>query len=93
VFASLTGIAGSSQVGDRARFGGKAGMAGHIRAGDDVTVAAQTVVTRDVGDGETIMGFPGRPRGEFLKAQALLRRLPRIERRLRELEARGREEE
>jgi UDP-3-O-[3-hydroxymyristoyl] glucosamine N-acyltransferase len=54
--------------------------------GDDVTVAGTGVVARDVRDGETVAGFPARPLREFLKSQALVRRIPKLEERLRALE-------
>jgi UDP-3-O-[3-hydroxymyristoyl] glucosamine N-acyltransferase len=59
--------------------GGAASVAGHLRLGDNVSVAAKAGVTKDVPDGVTVAGFPARPIGEWRRAQAALARLGRGE--------------
>jgi len=91
VIAGMTGISGSTRIGKRVRMGGRTGTTGHLQIGDDVTVSATSVVARDVPNGETVGGFPARPLREFLKSQALVRRIPRLEQRIRALEQSNRD--
>lgn len=70
LLASQSGVAGSTQAGHRLRMGGAASIDGHLRLGNDVTVAACSGVTRDWPDGSTVAGFPARSIGEWRRAQA-----------------------
>ncbi|MCA9753339.1 MAG: UDP-3-O-(3-hydroxymyristoyl)glucosamine N-acyltransferase [Gemmatimonadetes bacterium] len=91
--AAQSGIAGSTRIGKRVRMGGQAGIPGHLTIGDDVTISAQAGVTRDIPDGQSVTGFPARPVREFFRSQALVKRLPDLERRLQSLEKRAPESE
>jgi UDP-3-O-[3-hydroxymyristoyl] glucosamine N-acyltransferase len=86
ILVSQTGVAGSTEFGRGVVSGGQAGIAGHLRIGDGAQLAAQAGIMGDVPPGETYMGFPGRPRGEFLRTAAAQRKVPEMLRRLRELE-------
>ena len=68
--------------------GGQAGLRGHVEIGDGATVAAQAGVFGDIPPGETWSGYPARPHSEALRAQAALFRMPKLLRRIRELESR-----
>jgi UDP-2-acetamido-3-amino-2,3-dideoxy-glucuronate N-acetyltransferase len=48
-------------VEDRASIGSGATILGGVRIGRDATIGAGSVVTRDVGPGETVVGNPARP--------------------------------
>jgi len=72
---SQVGISGSTTVGDFVMLGGQAGIAGHLTIGDGVRVAAKAGVIGDVGPGLTVAGLPARPRMEWLRSVAVLRRL------------------
>ncbi len=48
-------------IGDRVDIGCGAVIAGSIVVGDDVMIGANTVVVKDIPDGATILGVPGRP--------------------------------
>lgn len=65
LLASQSGIAGSTVAGHRLRMGGASSVDGHLRLGDDVSVAACSGVTKDVGDKVTVAGFPARPIAEW----------------------------
>jgi UDP-3-O-[3-hydroxymyristoyl] glucosamine N-acyltransferase len=65
MLASQSGIAGSTTIGDGFRMGGAASVAGHLRLGKNVSVAAKSGVTKDVPDGMTVAGFPARPMGDW----------------------------
>lgn len=75
VIVAQVGISGSTQVGDYTIVGGQAGMAGHLKIGKGVQVAAQSGVTKDIPDGEKIVGFPARPMTEFWREMAKLKKL------------------
>jgi acetyltransferase-like isoleucine patch superfamily enzyme len=51
-------------VGARARIGVGAILLPGVRVGEDATVAAGALVTRDVPDGATVLGRPARPAGD-----------------------------
>jgi UDP-3-O-[3-hydroxymyristoyl] glucosamine N-acyltransferase len=75
VLVAQVGIAGSTELGDYVMVGGQAGMIGHLRIGNGVRIAAQTGIARDVAAGETVSGSPAMPHTEWLRIQAMLRRL------------------
>ncbi len=79
-FAALTGLAGSTVVGDYVKVGGQVGFKGHITVGSGVTIAGQTGVWGDVPDGTMLSGMPGREHREHLKTEVMLRRLPKAHR-------------
>jgi UDP-3-O-[3-hydroxymyristoyl] glucosamine N-acyltransferase len=81
--AAQSGVAGSTRLGKAVRLGGQAGLVGHVRIGDGASVGAQAGVIGDVKAGETVSGYPARPHREALRAEAALRRLPDLIKRLR----------
>ncbi len=72
---SQVGVSGSTTIGDFVMLGGQAGLAGHLAIGDGVRVAAKAGVIGDIEPGLTVGGFPARPRMEWLRSLAVLRRL------------------
>lgn len=86
--AAQSGVAGSTRLGKRVRLGGQAGLGGHLRIGDGAQVGAQAGVIGDVPPGVTVSGYPARPHREAMRAEAALRRLPELARRVRALEER-----
>ncbi len=73
--ASQVGISGSTAIGDFVMLGGQAGLAGHLAIGDGARVAAKAGVIGDIEPGLTVGGFPARPRTEWLRSVAMLKRL------------------
>lgn len=82
------GISGSTTLGKGVVMAGQSGATGHLRIGDGARVAVQTGVIGDVPAGTSVVGFPGRPRSEFWKSVAGMRRLPALRDRVRQLEER-----
>jgi UDP-3-O-[3-hydroxymyristoyl] glucosamine N-acyltransferase len=82
------GIAGSSRIGSRTVLWGKAGVGGHLDVGEGCEIAAQSGVMKDVPDGATVMGQPARPIQKAFDMRASVQRIPRMRKRLTELEAR-----
>jgi UDP-3-O-[3-hydroxymyristoyl] glucosamine N-acyltransferase len=88
LLASQVGIAGSTVIDDDVTLAGQVGVNGHIRIGKGAIASGKTGVTRDVEPGEFLSGYPGIPNREWRKAQAIVRRLPDMKRRIEALERR-----
>ncbi|NIP79349.1 MAG: UDP-3-O-(3-hydroxymyristoyl)glucosamine N-acyltransferase, partial [Gemmatimonadetes bacterium] len=86
IIVAQVGISGSVRVGPGATLAGQAGIGGHLEIGAGATIAAQAGVFGDIPAGETWSGYPARPHAEALRAQANLFRLPKLLKRVRELE-------
>ncbi len=86
VIAAQTGISGSSKIGKNAKFGGQVGLVGHITIGENVAIGAQTGVTKSHPDNIVLSGYPARPHNEQLKLEGSLGRIPKLIRRIRDLE-------
>jgi UDP-3-O-[3-hydroxymyristoyl] glucosamine N-acyltransferase len=72
--AAYSGIAGSTTVEDGATFGGRVGIADHLRMGVGSTLAAGSLVMHDVPDGETWGGYPAKPIRRWMREVAWLQR-------------------
>jgi UDP-3-O-[3-hydroxymyristoyl] glucosamine N-acyltransferase len=70
VLAGQAGLAGSVELGAGCMVGGQAGFADHVRVGAGCRVAGQAGVTRSWPAGTALVGFPARPRGEWLREHA-----------------------
>ncbi len=87
VIAAQTGISGSSKVGDYCVLAGQVGLVGHIALANRTTIAAQSGVQKSVRqEGQTQQGYPAFNLKDNLRAAAVYRRLPELERRLSDLE-------
>ncbi len=87
VIAAQTGISGSSKVGDYCVLAGQVGLVGHISLANRTTITAQSGVQKSVRqEGQTQQGYPAFNLKDNLRAAAIYRRLPELERRLTVLE-------
>ncbi len=68
IIAGQCGFAGSATVGNFVQIGGQAGIGGHIKISDYVKIAAKSGVIRDVGKGQTVMGYPAININKYLKS-------------------------
>ena len=85
--AAMTGIAGSTKIGERCLFAGQAGCVGHIRICDDVIVSGQGMVSKDItAPGVYASSFPVEPIREWNRQVARFRRLGDLVSRVRRLE-------
>lgn len=89
ILVAQVGIAGSTRTGEGVAMGGQAGVVGHLRIGAGARIGAQAGVIGDVAPGETVSGYPARDHRSYLKAMALLMRLPEVMRRVDRLERRA----
>lgn len=85
--AAQTGIAGSTQTGDRCIFGGQAASIGHLTIADGTKVAARGAISKSVLEKETTLsGAPAAPIHEHNRVQAHIRRLESYAKRIAALE-------
>jgi UDP-3-O-[3-hydroxymyristoyl] glucosamine N-acyltransferase len=85
--AAQSGIAGSTKVGSNVLIGGQVGLAGHLKIGDRVKIAAQSGVGGDIDNDQVFMGSPAFDNKEYKKSYIGFRKLPQIMERLKEIEA------
>lgn len=88
LMVAKSGLAGSVTLGDNVILAGMAAVEDHHTLADNVIVAAKSGVTRDIEEeGKVVSGFPARDHGDQLKIQAILRKLPKLRRDIKELKA------
>jgi UDP-3-O-[3-hydroxymyristoyl] glucosamine N-acyltransferase len=85
LLVSQVGISGSAVIGRHCTFGGQAATAGHVRIGDNVTLAARGGITNNVESNQSLAGLPAMPHREWLKATMALKHLPEMRRELNRL--------
>jgi UDP-3-O-[3-hydroxymyristoyl] glucosamine N-acyltransferase len=86
VVASQTGISGSTKIGNYCVLAGQVGIVGHISLADKTTVGAQSGVSKTVTQtGTIIQGSPAFDYKQNLRAMAVFRRLPEIQKQLDDL--------
>jgi len=88
IVVAQVGIAGSTRVGHHVMIGGQAGLADHIVIGDQTMIAARAGVNRSVEPNQIVSGAPVMPHEVWVKAQAVIPRLPELRQTIRTLEAR-----
>jgi UDP-3-O-[3-hydroxymyristoyl] glucosamine N-acyltransferase len=87
VIAAQTGVSGSTKIGENCMLGGQVGVAGHITIADNTVVTAQSGVTKSIKKKGLILGgTPASNNSEYLKRNALIRKLPEIFEKLNQLE-------
>ena len=86
LIVAQAGVAGSTTLGHHVVLGGQCGVAGHLTLGDMVMAGAQCGVIGDVEAKQVIHGSPHMPYKEARRAYTLLRDLPQLAGRIRELE-------
>lgn len=86
VIAALTGLAGSTILGDYVKVAGQVGFRGHITVGSHVTIAGQSGVWNDVSEGATLSGNPAHDHRDELRQKVMIRKLPKLFDRVEALE-------
>lgn len=84
--AAQTGVAGSTKIGKHCLIGGQVGIAGHIQIGDRVKIQAQSGIGRNIKDDEVIQGSPALGYSDYNKSYVHFKNLPKLEKRLTQLE-------
>ncbi len=62
-----SGVAGSSELGNRVVLGGGVGVADHVTIGDDVVVMGKSGVAGSVPPRTVVGGLPAKPRAKYLE--------------------------
>ncbi len=88
IVVAQVGIAGSTTIGRHVMIGGQAGLADHIQVGDQVMIAARAGVNRSLEANQIVSGAPVMPHETWMKAQAVVPRLPELRHQVRSLEQR-----
>jgi UDP-3-O-[3-hydroxymyristoyl] glucosamine N-acyltransferase len=88
IVVAQVGIAGSTTIGHHVMIGGQAGLADHITVGEQVMVAARAGVNRSLEPNQIVSGAPVMPHETWMKAQAVIPRLPELRQQVRSLEER-----
>ena len=78
VFASQSGVAGSTKIGSHNMVGGQVGFAGHLHIGSRNGFGAQSGVHKDVADDRRIIGYPATDARKYMKNQAYINRLEEL---------------
>lgn len=84
---SQCGVAGSAEIGNFVVLAGQSAVAGHLKVGDGVTVSGKAGITKDVEAGSFMVGMPAVKQKEFVKERFTLRKIPRLEKELKALQA------
>jgi len=88
ILVAQVGIAGSTTIGHHVMIGGQAGLADHLQIGDQVMIAARAGVNRSLEPNQIVSGAPVMPHETWMKAQAVIPRLPELRQTIRSLEQR-----
>ncbi len=89
--AGSSGVAGSTTIGKRCMIGGAANIGGHLSICDDVVLLGRAMVTGHISEpGVYGSGLPFAPAREWRKTVARVRRLDKLEARIKRLEAAAR---
>lgn len=87
VIAAQTGVSGSTKIGKGVMIGGQVGIVGHIQIGDGAKINAQSGVSKSIEPGKAVTGSPAYEYTAALRSQAVSRKLPELEKRVKDLEA------
>ena len=88
VIAAQAGVSGSTKIGNNVMIGGQAGIVGHLQIADGSKINAQSGVSKSIKTpNSAVTGSPAFEYTNALRSQAVSRKLPEIEKRLKELEA------
>ena len=85
--AAQAGIAGSSKIGKGVRIGGQVGIVGHIEIADGTSIQAQSGIASKIKEsGKAFYGSPAIPYNDYLRAYAVFKRLPDLNRKVNQLD-------
>lgn len=87
VVAAQTGISGSTKLGENSVIGGQVGIAGHLNLGKRTQVGAQAGINFDTEENKQWHGSPAQPLKEWMRSTVIFKKLPAVDKRVRELEA------
>jgi UDP-3-O-[3-hydroxymyristoyl] glucosamine N-acyltransferase len=86
LIVAQVGISGSTTIGNNVIVAGQAGIVGHIKIGDNSIVLAKGGVSKSLPAGSVVWGSPCQPLQDEKKMQVLMRNLPKLFEKVKELE-------
>lgn len=86
ILCGQVGLSGSVVVEDNVVMAGQIGVANHIKIGKNAVLGAKSGVMANVDGGAFMLGSPAVPQRDFMKREAVARKLPEAMRTLRALE-------
>jgi UDP-3-O-[3-hydroxymyristoyl] glucosamine N-acyltransferase len=89
IIVAQSGVAGSTRIGDFAVVAAQAGIAGHLDIASGVTITARSGVTADLREKGVYMGMPAQAMKVNQLQQVLVRKLPELFERVKNLEKSG----
>ena len=54
----MTGISGSTKIGNNVLIGGQVGISGHLNIGNNVKIAAKSGIMKNIEDNQAVGGYP-----------------------------------
>lgn len=85
--ASQAGLSGSAKIGENCQIGGQAGITGHLKMADRTIIGPQAGVPKSITqEGKVWFGTPIMEHRDFLRVSVILRNLPNLIERVKELE-------
>jgi UDP-3-O-[3-hydroxymyristoyl] glucosamine N-acyltransferase len=91
MIVSQVGISGSTKLGEHVTLAGQVGVAGHLEIGDNVMVGAKSGIPGNIPANQMVSGYPAFPHRDWLRASAIVPKLPELRKNLGDLEKRVRE--
>ncbi len=86
VVAAQTGISGSTKLGDNSVIGGQVGIAGHLILAKGTQIGAQAGINFNTEENKQWHGSPAQPLKEWMRSTVIFKKLPEVDKRIRELE-------
>ncbi len=87
VIAAQTGISGSTKIGKHVMIGGQAAIVGHITIADGTKINGLTGISKSITEKNTsLSGRPAMELADSLRAMAIYKRLPELDKKIKELE-------
>ncbi len=86
ILCGQVGLSGSVIVEDNVMMAGQAGLRDHVTIGKGAILGAKAGIMADVPAGEFVAGAPAVPNRDYMKINAVSRKLPDMARQLRRLE-------
>ena len=92
--AASTAIAGSTRIGQGCTIGGDSGIVGHLNITDNVHISGKTAVTKSITEAGHYTGtFPAMPHNQWAKNMVRLKQLDEMNKRIKVLEKKLKEQE
>lgn len=76
ILCGLTGVAGSTQIGNQVTLAGGVGVADHVKIADGVRVAGRSIVDRSINEKGDYMGHPLSEPIRYKRIQNIIKNLP-----------------